>query len=277
MKHIKLPLLILFCVCAVFFGIYLGVARRSAVSGAYPTLTVSGSNSVFTLSCFDDTSRLMEGVTALDVEDGDLTDSIVLESVSPFDAQYRRTVTYAVCDSNNHVVKAQRVISYSDYTPPRFSLTVPQRYTALNLNSIVSTVQASDLVDGDLSQNIKIESYTLDSGALDTCEVTLSVTSSTGATARIPLYISLVSSLSGTPLVSLSEYITYLKTGDVFDAASYITQISSGISTQTIPVSDAAIRGDVDVNTPGAYIVSYTVQNNTGTVGVTYLTVIVED
>ncbi|MBQ7983257.1 MAG: hypothetical protein IJ302_06795 [Clostridia bacterium] len=277
MKHIKLPLLILFCVCAVFFGTYLGITRQSAGRGAYPTLTVSGSNSVFTLSCFDDTSRLMEGVTALDAEDGDLTGSIVLESVSPFDAQYRRTVTYAVCDSDNHVVKAQRTISYSDYTPPRFSLTVPQRYTSLNLNSIVSTVQASDLVDGDLSQNIKIESYTLDSGALDTCAVTLSVTSSTGATSRIPLHVSLVSSLAGTPLVSLTEYITYLKTGDAFDAEAYITQISSGISTQMLPVSEAVIRGDVDVNTPGAYIVSYTAQNDAGTTGVTYLTVIVED
>ena len=68
---------------------------------------------------------LLQGVTATDAEDGDVTDSILIEGVTRFVSDNTVKVTYAAFDSQSHVTKATRSVRYTDYTSPRFTLSGP--------------------------------------------------------------------------------------------------------------------------------------------------------
>lgn len=59
-----------------------------------------------------DTSILLEGVTAMDDVDGDVSDTLVIESVIPMQNQYQATVLYYAKDNANNVQKAERIVNY---------------------------------------------------------------------------------------------------------------------------------------------------------------------
>ncbi|MBR2949810.1 MAG: hypothetical protein IKC46_08115 [Lachnospiraceae bacterium] len=54
-----------------------------------------------------DMEKLLEGVTAYDAVDGDVTESLIIEKVS-ITAEGEAIVTYAALDSSNNVVKSSR-------------------------------------------------------------------------------------------------------------------------------------------------------------------------
>ena len=53
-----------------------------------------------------DTAPLLEGVTATDEKDGDVTDSLMIENIFPNDDHTSASVVYAAKDSHNNVSKA---------------------------------------------------------------------------------------------------------------------------------------------------------------------------
>ena len=53
--------------------------------------------------------KLLEGITAYDAEDGDVTDSLLVEKISEA-ADGRVIVTYAAVDSANHVTQKSRIL-----------------------------------------------------------------------------------------------------------------------------------------------------------------------
>ena len=59
-----------------------------------------------------DTASLLEGVTATDEKDGDVTDSLVIEYIFPNDDHTSASVVYAAKDSHNNVSKATRRVNY---------------------------------------------------------------------------------------------------------------------------------------------------------------------
>ncbi len=59
-----------------------------------------------------DTAPLLEGVTATDEKDGDVTDSLVIENIFPNDDHTSALVVYAAKDSHNNVSKATRRVNY---------------------------------------------------------------------------------------------------------------------------------------------------------------------
>lgn len=59
-----------------------------------------------------DTATLLEGVTATDEKDGDVTDSLVIENIFPNDDHTSASVVYAAKDSHNNVSKATRRVNY---------------------------------------------------------------------------------------------------------------------------------------------------------------------
>ena len=59
-----------------------------------------------------DTAPVLEGVTATDEKDGDVTDSLVIENIFPNDDHTSASVVYAAKDSHNNVSKATRRVNY---------------------------------------------------------------------------------------------------------------------------------------------------------------------
>lgn len=60
-----------------------------------------------------DTSLLLTGVTATDERDGDVTDTVTIESVIPNTDGTEASVIYVAKDSKNNVTKETRKVSYT--------------------------------------------------------------------------------------------------------------------------------------------------------------------
>ena len=101
----------------------------------------------------------LQYVTATDIEDGDLSNSVIVEQMSNLIEGNRREIVYAVCDSDNNVTKINKIIKYSDYEPPVIEAideepTISERKYV----QVLACFQATDVIDGDISNNIKIVS-----------------------------------------------------------------------------------------------------------------------
>ena len=88
--------------------------------GKEPEITAP--SSVLEVSVEDKEAVLLKGIKANDDEDGNISDKVFIESISAFDDNKQRTVTYAVFDSDDHLVRTTRQIKYSDYTAPVFDI-----------------------------------------------------------------------------------------------------------------------------------------------------------
>lgn len=60
----------------------------------------------------DGTDSLLDGVTAVDNVDGDVTDSLMVEAIYPSADERKAKVIYAAMDSSNNVSKEQWIVDY---------------------------------------------------------------------------------------------------------------------------------------------------------------------
>lgn len=219
----------------------------------------------------NNTEKLLEGVTAWDEKDGDLTGSILIQGTSGTISGSETTITYAVVDSDDHVATASRVVQYSDYTPPRFGLEGELRYSVGNVIRVKDRLTAYDVVDGDISDRIKISSNTsMVTGMEGTYPMTFEVTNSLGDTASITLDVVVRNYAAGEPIIRLKQYLVYRTADQYFDAMSYVESVSGG---QAEEVSVTYPPGGL---TDGLCQVTYTCTGPSGIQGSATLYVVTE-
>lgn len=163
------------------FGFYY-YNRVLKVNVNYPVIEFK-ENYKETISVNSTDEDLLKYVTAMDIEDGDISKNVIVEQMSNLIDGNRREVVYAVCDSDNHVTKISRKITYSDYTSPVIEpieeepIINERKYTAVR-----SCFRATDVIDGDISNKIKILSIDTSKGTATrgVFPVVLTVTNSCG-------------------------------------------------------------------------------------------------
>lgn len=163
------------------FGVYY-YNRVIKVNVNYPVIEFKD-NYKKTVSVRSTEEDLLKYVTATDIEDGDISDNVIVEQMSNLIDGNRREVVYSVCDSDNHVTKITNEITYSDYTSPVIEpieedpVINERKYTAVR-----SCFKATDVIDGDISNKIKIVSIDTSKGTSTrgVFPVTLTVTNSCG-------------------------------------------------------------------------------------------------
>ncbi len=277
MGLIKRISIILFAIITLLFLVFRLVEVLGRDDEA-PAITVVGET--LEVSVEDSEEKLLKGITATDNKDGDVTDSIVVEKISKF-VNGKRTVTYAVCDTSNNYGRATREITYKDYTPPRFTLKEPLIfYDSYDLDWS-SKVGAYDVIDGDISRNVKIDiSYDKDK-----YDIEFSVTNSAGDTSHLKAGTRVYEDKSNVAEILLENYLVYTKVGEDIEASSYLVEaklgnisysIDNGGDSRTIPKRDISIENNVDINKPGVYTITYSLSLN-GYSGSTDLIVVVEE
>ena len=215
--------------------------------------------------------ELLNGVTAADKKDGDVTDTIIIESISKMLGDHERIVTYAAFDKDNHVGKAQRKIRYTDYTSPRFSLEGPLEAGTMNaeMSDILAPLHATDCIDGDLTSQIVVidTEITYMSADAMTAQYEVQVTNSCGDVTTLKLPVRMQMNTSGSfAEIKLSEYLAYRKVGEAVDPAAFIVSASAG--GQEYGVGGVQINSNLDTSMPGVYTVTYTLSvegNSTST------------
>ena len=248
-------------------------------------------NRTVEVSVKDGQEALIKGLTATDARDGDVSDSIIVESVGPFTGSGSRIVTYAAFDSDNHVTHTKREMIYTDYVPSRFHLSRPLSF-AMNTVNILNGVSVEDSIDGDLTRNVRMVS----DGDIDTAHVgeyraRLKVTNSAGGVSYLPVTVEIydASVFHRLPLLNLKEYVVYVEKGDEFDEREYLTSIViNGTSysmteeegtygspaeaqeeaQRTISYDRVYIESEVDTDVIGSYEVLYSFEDTISKTGI---------
>lgn len=233
--------------------------------------TISFDNNKIVISVQDDENKLLEGVHAEDEEDGNISQQVFVESMSSFIDNNTRKVNYVVYDSDENITRASRLVEYSDYTPPVFSLTDQLRAEKYSVSELTKRVKANSCLDGDISTKVSVMDLTIvETGILN---VKLSVSDSTNTSSYLSLNYYLES--DGDIDIGLNNYLVYLKQGDTFD---YRKNIQSVTEKQT---SRDALKDYVDIDIPnmdqaGVYEVNYSISRSNGNSGKTTMVVVME-
>ena len=262
MKNKKWPYLLLIALCLVIFAAYQAVTRIRADTEA-PKITVDTQQ--LQVSVQDDKSALLQGVTARDSRDGDVTASLLVENVQLLDKDGTITVTYAAFDKAGNVAKAEREVQYTDYESPKFSLSAPLVFAQTTNFDILSVIGAQDAVDGDIQHRIRATSLDEASmAALGSHKVQFRVTNSLGDTVEQVFPVEVYSAGTYAAGLTLTQYLVYLSVGSNFRAEAYLEDFTLNQETTSLRrglPDNYSLRtsGSVNTNKPGVYSVAYTV------------------
>ena len=288
MRRLRSFSILLFLAAVILFGVY-WYQERIVKDQEGPVFHVE--SDLLTISVKDDETALLKGITATDAGDGDVSDSIIVEAISPFTGTGHRIVNLVAFDSDNHVTHEKRELVYSDYTPPKFTLS-KQLSFPMNTTNLLEGIRAYDCIDGDITRSIRL----LSEGELDTAHVgsypaRLKVSNSAGGVSYLPVTIEIydTSTKYRMPQIDLTNYIVYVEKGSDFDEEEFIDSITvngtdytpvetggtygqrwlpADNTDNTVDYSLFEIESDVDTDVTGCYEVVYTFEdtvNESGT------------
>lgn len=228
------------------------------------------------MSVEDASEKILSGITASDKEDGDVSSSIVIEGISLGENEKERLVTVAAFDSNNNVVKATRKVTYTDYTPPVFSLagswSVP---IGTEIEDIAQSLSAVDLIEGDISNRIRYyntQTSEFNPNVAGMYSVVFSVSNEVGLTEEFVAPVEVYEkNVKFDASIELVEPIVYVRQGSEFDPMQYVSSIT--VDKKVYQYEDGVLEGDeddiifddlevtnpVNADIPGWYEVDYTV------------------
>lgn len=285
MKKVRVLVCLIFVLSCIVFGAYTVKTQLTQDKNA-PVITFESDE--VQVSVKTAAEDMMTGVSASDQEDGDLTEQIQIVSMSRIMSGGIRTVEYVVFDSANNFDKAERTIVYTDYVSPKIYFTEPLRYTENSFEMGEWPVQATDVLDGDLTSKVR---YTvngmIDPYVPDKYSVTFLVNNSAGDTRSIDISVEIVDEEGEKERYYpvLSNYVVYTSVGKNIKTDKYVTglenrdtvyefgsEVIAGIS-----AANVTIKSNVDYQTPGVYTVEYSYTTRNGVTATTTLYVVVEE
>lgn len=285
MKKLKWISFVIFCVSlAASLIFWFTQIRKGDRIG--PVISMEQQELTVKLDASDE--DFLQGVKAVDENDGDVTDSLVVESVSNFLSGGRRLVVYAAVDRHNNVSRASRIVQYEGYTSPTFSLHKPFCFESggsSKNDELLKNLKVKDKIDGDLSDQVKIlTNSVVDLYTAGDYPVKLQVSNSAGDTVSFQATIQVydASERSEIPFIHLKKYLVYTKKGKKLNAKSYISKVCMGGDYDSDVVGDidtnkVKIKDEVDYNTAGSYEITYSVKSGKSRTGTVRLIVIVTE
>ncbi len=247
------------------------ISEKINTDKTIPQITVEEEMIEVSLKATDE--ELLKGVTAYDEKDKDLTDRIIIESISRFTEKGVCKVIYAVCDSDNNVAKATRMIKYKGYESPKFKVVGNLCFSLYEHIDISELITAHDSLEGNITSQIVVTSENYSTSIPGVYSLDATVTNSKGdiSTIKLPLVVEDIP-LSA-PKIELKEYLVYTKKGKTVDFKSYIVD---ALDFQELSLKEQiTVESKVDFNKPGTYNVHYYVTDSLGVRGHSVLTVIV--
>ena len=187
-----------------------------------PVIKIKEMNLTFTEG--DDESSLLEGVTATDNVDGDVTDQIFIEKILPIDEKHA-VVSYCVLDQSNNVGTAERKILY---------------YPKEEQSEDDSDSGLEKLSEDDTSKEMDSEEYGVPQPQGDPE----------------------LSPDGERPVLALVSDQIKIKAGDSFEPVSVVWGVADDKDTQDELYQHIHIEGEYDTYTPGTYEIQYYVSDN---------------
>ena len=226
---------------------------------------ISASDRVLTVG---DVFNVMDGVSASDHEDGDITGSVVVESsnvdtntVGSYQVTYRVTDSQGASSTKTITVIVNPKMEALNEVPVINA--VDKILTVGDTFDVKKDVTASDAEDGNLTDKIEVIRNEVDTGKAGIYEVTYKVTDSQGASSTKTILVTVnpkMESLNQVPTIKAEDKT--ITVGDKFDVKKDVTakDTEDGDLTDKIEV----VKNDVDTTKPGTYEVVYKVTDSKG-------------
>lgn len=271
MRILRLAVTAVFiCMCGLFGITY----YKAYISRDFTMPSITVPDGVLEVSTKDAEKVLLTGVTAYDEKDGDITEHLIVESISNFGTDGTCKVTYGVCDSDKHVATASRKIRYIDYTSPKFTLEEPLCFALNKRMRVGDIVGAVDAIDGDISADVIISSTDYESSTTGTFSLTAKVTNNRGETVQVKLPLIVEDREPSAPIITLKDYLIYVKPGKTVNYKSYIESVTD-IKGNPLD-AEVTIESNYVPTAEGVYSVHYYVKDAAERTGHTVLLIIVE-
>ena len=271
MRYLRIFTIVIFALSILFaFGV--NKYYYSNVNMDFPE--ISNSLETLQLSVQDPPEAILQGLSARDATDGDLTDQIMVASMSHFLEPGMLNVKYVVFDAHNNSATLTRRVHYTDYQPPVFTLEKAPVYTVGNSFDLLNYIHVEDCIDGDISDRVRVISNMVNNYSAGNYPVMLEVSNSCGDTAQLTLWVS-YQSQSSTAVVTLHRYIVYAQQGDSFDPMQWFANVTDR-NAVALDAGNIEIQGNLDMNTPGFYQLIYSYDDGKLT-GQAPLTVVVTE
>lgn len=238
---------------------------------------ITSDREVLEIPCDYTEEQLLEGLTASDEEDGDLTSQIIAGSFSRFIEKGVSNMTYVVFDSADQPATLTREVRFTDYHSPRFTLTEPLVFAEEegSYTEAMARLGAQDMLDGNLKDWITQTETDVNYQRTGSYTMTVEVSNSFGDTSSAGLPVHVVSAESRTMDIELSTSILYVSAGSSVDPDSYIQRVTDARGDEADP-GRVSVSSNVDTQNPGVYEIHYEVSDGSSA-GETWLTVIVEE
>lgn len=261
MKRLNALLLMVLAVAIGLFACYhIWIHNRLDTTG--PVLYVE--DGLLEISVKDPADKLMTGIKAVDDRDGDVTPSVLVESIYGINEEKVTTVTYAAFDRAGNVSKIQRQVRYVDYEPPRFKLNGSLTFAFGSGFDLMEYLGAQDVLEGDIGRRVHatLISDTKSIEAEGRHQVKVQVTNNLGDTVEMVLPVEVYDPEWYAADVQLSEYMIYLEKGESFNPRTYLEKfIFRGepieMSNRTPDDVTVEIVNGVKTDVPGVYEVTF--------------------
>lgn len=275
MKKLRIAVIVLFLITSVVFGAVFLYSRNDDRTA--PQIVSDGIPLEISVTATD--RELCAGLTATDDRDGDITDRIIVRRVSHLTGSNSATINYAVFDSASNYCTFSRTVYYTDYSNPHFALSRPLSFNVSGEISLADRLTASDVIDGDITDRIRIAASTLSNEQPGEYPISVQVTNRLGDTSIADLTVLIQNVTPRYPVLRLSDYLIYVAQNSEFSdesLADYITEARTSVNGKVLKPDDITIEGSVDTSLVGSQFIRYSYTNDRDLTYTVILTVIVE-
>ncbi|MEK4835107.1 immunoglobulin-like domain-containing protein [Bacillus sp. FSL H8-0545] len=222
----------------------------------------------------------LSGVKAIDKEDGDITDKVIVDGSVDASKPGTYELTYTVSDSKGHKVTAKQTVTVKQTVEPKDEVPVLTAPTQATINvgdkfNPLSGVKAIDNEDGDITDKVMVDG-SVDASKPGTYELTYKVTDSKGHTVTAKQTVTVkqkVETKNEAPVLTV-PFTTTLRVGEEFDPMAGVSATDKEDGNLTNKIK---YEGNVDISKPGKYIVEYWVVDSKGVNATATQTVIVKE
>lgn len=219
-------------------------------------------------------SELLQDVTAFDEKDGDVSDTLAVESVYPVeDGQV--VVVYVAKDNSNNITKVKQFYAYdagasdeegtgadadTGINDNNDNIGVDTNNTEADMNS--GTAEGTDVGP---SQPAEPEGLADNANAEGTSDPSVPVSASADAEQIRKEQEEAADQMpAGAPRIYLSDYVVKVPVGTTVDRLSYVKEITDDSDNVYDLWTKIQIKGTLDTMTPGTYECTYYVVDSQG-------------
>lgn len=265
MKKIRVLSVLLLVVSVAAFIVF-NMYRNVIMDNNPPVVTCDKEEITVSIDVTEE--ELLKGVKAEDKRSGDVSDTLVVESMSAFSEDGKRVVTYAAVDESMNVGRCEQTVIYEGYEEPKFAMNSSLCFAIGEKVDLLSPVTVSSVLDGNLTDNIKYNlAEVIDKTTAGNYPIEYRVTDSGGNVVYLSTYVEICDSSYAANEVYLTDYLVYVQKGAAFDPYAYYVGADSGVTLQ--------VQSTVNTGEPGTYYVDYIVSDG-GLNGKSRLVVVVE-